>query len=92
VTHVAGAAADYLSACAGALRTQRPPPSPRALAAAFDCYHAEVGAIREQGLTRALSAEAAERFFALGFALEQLRQNFRDLERCVSEWADASSP
>jgi hypothetical protein len=91
VTHVAGAAADYLSACAAALRTQRPPPPPHALAAVFDCYHAELGAIREQGLTGALSAEAAERFFALGFALEQLRQNFKDLARCVTEWADTSS-
>jgi hypothetical protein len=91
VADLANAAADYLSACAGALRTQRPPPSPHAVAAAFDCYHAEVGAIRAQGLTRVLSAEAAERFFALGFALEQMRQNFRDLERCVSEWADAST-
>jgi len=91
LTQVAGVAADYLGACASALRTQRPPPEPHALAAVFDCYHAEVGAIREQGLTRALSAEAAERFFALGFALEQMRQNFRDLERCVSEWAEASA-
>jgi hypothetical protein len=28
-----------------------------------------------------------ERIFALGFALEQLRRNFRDLERCVREAA-----
>jgi Fusaric acid resistance protein family len=91
ITHVAGAAADYLSACAAALRTQRPPPPQHALASVFDCYHAELGAIREQGLTRALSAEAAERFYALGFALEQLRQNLKDLARCVTEWADASS-
>ena len=29
-----------------------------------------------------------ERFFALGFALEQMRQNLNDLERCVTEWSD----
>jgi len=91
VTHVADAGADYLSACAGALRTRRPPPPRDALAAAFDSYHGEVCTIRNLGLTRALGAEAAERFFALGFALEQMRENFRDLERCVTEWADAST-
>jgi len=26
-------------------------------------------------------------FFALGFSLEQMRQNLKDLERCVAEWA-----
>jgi len=31
-----------------------------------------------------------ERFFALGFSLEQMRQNLRDLERCISEWAGRS--
>jgi hypothetical protein len=31
-----------------------------------------------------------ERFFALGFSLEQMRQNLRDLERCISEWVDRS--
>jgi len=87
---VTTAAAAYLGACAQELRRRRPAPGLPAVAAAFDAYNAEVVAIREQGLTRALSAEAAERFFALGFAFEQMRQNFRDLERCVSEWAQDS--
>jgi hypothetical protein len=25
----------------------------------------------------------------LGFALEQMRQNLKDLERCVAEWTQA---
>jgi hypothetical protein len=25
----------------------------------------------------------------LGFSLEQMRQNLKDLERCVTSWADA---
>jgi len=33
--------------------------------------------------------DVAERFFALGFSLEQMRQNLKDLERCVTNWADA---
>jgi hypothetical protein len=87
---VATAAAAYLGACAQQLRRRRPAPGLVAVAAAFEAYNAEVVAIREQGLTRSLSAQAAERFFALGFAFEQMRQNFRDLERCVSEWAENS--
>jgi len=27
-----------------------------------------------------------ERLFALGFALEQMHQNFRDLARCVTDF------
>ena len=27
--------------------------------------------------------------FALGFSLEQMRQNLKDLERCVAGWTDA---
>jgi hypothetical protein len=39
-------------------------------------------------LTRVLPGDAAERFFALGFALEQMRQNLNDLGRCVAEWSE----
>ena len=88
---VTTAAAEYLGACAQQLRRRRPPPGLVAVAAVFDAYNAEVVSIREQGLTRSLSADAAERFFALGFAFEQMRQNFHDLERCVREWAEKSS-
>jgi uncharacterized membrane protein YccC len=87
---VADAAAEYLGASAAALQSRRTAPGLGAVAAVFDSYNAKVTAIREQGLTRSLSAEAAERFFALGFAFEQMRRNFRDLERCVTEWAGTS--
>jgi hypothetical protein len=40
-------------------------------------------------LTRGLPGDAAERFFALRFSLEQMRQNLLDLHRCVAEWSDA---
>jgi hypothetical protein len=43
--------------------------------------------MRSEGLTRGLPGDMTERFFALGFSLEQMRQNLADLERCVSEWA-----
>ena len=56
---------------------------------ALQLYAGEVAALRGEGLTRGLPGDVAERFFALGFVLEQMRQNLRDLERCVSEWAEA---
>ena len=42
-------------------------------------------AIRREGLTRALPSDALEHLFTLGFALEQLHQHLRDLERWVGE-------
>ena len=55
---------------------------------ALQLYAAEVAALRGEGLTRGLPGDVAERFFALGFSLEQMRQNLKDLERCVAEWSD----
>ena len=43
----------------------------------------------QHGLGHRLPVGAAERFFATGFALEQMRQNFDDLERVVTEWGPA---
>jgi hypothetical protein len=85
---VAAAICDYLSACASQLRARQIEPSIDAVGVALDAYNAELAKIREEGLTRGLSAEAAERFFALGFALEQMRQDLKDLERCETEWAE----
>jgi hypothetical protein len=35
-----------------------------------------------------LPGDVAERFFALGFSLEQMRQNLKVLERCVAQWSE----
>ena len=43
--------------------------------AALQAYAAEVAAVRSEGLIRGLPGDVAERFFALGFSLEQMRQN-----------------
>ncbi|KPF94217.1 FUSC family protein [Rhodopseudomonas palustris] len=85
------AATLHLAASAAALRDRAPPPPLRAVTAALDAYAAEVQAVRQDGLTRGLSGEQMERFFALGFAMEQLRQNFVDLEMRVAEWVKASA-
>jgi uncharacterized membrane protein YccC len=90
LARVATAATDFLRASGAALRARRDPPSPDAVEAALDAYAAEVAALRREGLTRSLPGDAAERFFALGFALEQMRQNFRDLHRCVADWTQST--
>jgi hypothetical protein len=56
----------------------------------LEAYAAEVAAVRHDGLTRGVPGDVAERFFALGFSLEQMRQNLKDLERRVSDWAGPS--
>jgi uncharacterized membrane protein YccC len=81
------AASDYLRACAAALIARAAPPPLDAADAAFDDYAAEIAAIRREGLTRALSSDALEHLFTLGFALEQMHQHLRDLKQWVSERA-----
>ena len=83
---VAAAFTDYMRTSATALRTHGPAPALGDVRAALDAYAADIAALRHEGLTRSLAGEAAERLFAIGFALEQMHQNFRDLERCVNEW------
>jgi hypothetical protein len=83
--------ADYLHGNATALRAARQPPSLDAVEIAAQTYAAEIDSVRREGLTHHLSANAAERFFALGFALEQMHSNFKDLDRCVAERAESSA-
>jgi hypothetical protein len=80
-----------LRASAAALSTRTAPPPLDALQAALDGYDAEFAAMRREGLTRDLPDDAVERVFVLAFALEQLRRNFNDLARCVTEFAQSNS-
>jgi uncharacterized membrane protein YccC len=79
---------DYLGSIATALRTRGGAPVASPIDAVLYRYAAEVAALRSEGLTRGLSGDVVERFFALGFVLEQMRQNLKDLERCVTEWSE----
>jgi uncharacterized membrane protein YccC len=90
LARVADAIAGYLRASAAALRSKMLPPAILPVQSALQAYAAEVAAVRSDGLTRGVPGDVAERFFALGFSLEQMRQNLKDLERCVAVWADAS--
>jgi uncharacterized membrane protein YccC len=84
---VADKAADYMHESAVALLARRDAPPLDSVQRAMDAYVAKIDALRKEGLTRGLPAEKVERIFALSFALEQLRQNLRDLRRCVTESA-----
>jgi len=85
---VSDAIVSYLRSIADALRTGVGAPAIWPVQAALQGYAAEVAAVRAEGLTRGLPGDVAERFFALGFSLEQMRQNLKDLERCVAEWSE----
>ena len=81
---------ENLRMVAAALRTGRGTPAIWPVQAALEAYAAEVAAVRSDGLTRGVPGDVAERFFALGFSLEQMRQNLKDLERCVGHWNELS--
>jgi hypothetical protein len=82
------AIASHLRASATALRNSASPPAIEPMQLALQAYADEVAAVRRDGLIRALPGDAAERFFALGFSLEQMRQNLGDLDRCIAEWSE----
>ena len=87
---VGAAASAFLNASATALGERGAPPPLDAFEAALAAYIAEVEAVRREGLTLPLSNNEVEPVFALGFALDQLRQNFIDLQRCVQDYARRS--
>jgi hypothetical protein len=85
---VGAALSDYFRSCALALTSRHkavrlPPPQQEIAACA-----SELTALRQRDLA-SLSASQLEQLFALGFALEQLRRNISDLERCVQEWVNS---
>jgi hypothetical protein len=90
LANVSGAMAGYLRMTAAALRIGRGAPAIWPVQSALEAYAAAVAAVRSEGLTRGVAGDVIECFFALGFSLEQMRQNLRDLERCVSDWSEAS--
>ena len=89
LTQVATAMGDFLRASGAALLARRLPPRLDGVESALDSYAAAIATIRHDGLTRCLPSEVTERFFALCFALEQIRHNLGDLHRCVAEWAQS---
>ncbi len=76
----------FLRASGAALRDQKPPPPLAAVDAAFRDYIERFDAVRRGGMTRDMKSEDAERLFALGFTLEQLREHLVEVHRVVGEW------
>jgi uncharacterized membrane protein YccC len=85
---VSAAITRFLQSAADALRSGASAPPIHPVHLALQNYADEVAAVRRDGLIRGYSGETAERFFALGFSLEQMHQNLGDLDRVVGEWSD----
>jgi hypothetical protein len=88
LAEVSKAIVDYMRGAAASLRDGTEPVDIRSVDAALQAYAAEVAAIRTEGLIRGVPADVAERFFALGFSLEQMRRNLNDLDRCRVDWSE----
>lgn len=90
LSEVTTAIALFLRSAASALRSGAGAPPMQPVHAALQRYADEVAAVRRDGLIRGLPGDMAERFYALGFSLEQMHQNLGDLDRVVGEWSDTS--
>jgi hypothetical protein len=84
IVAVSVSAAAFLEECAAALLGDAAP-SLANLEAALQSYETEIAALRQEGLTRNLPTEAMERLFGLGFALEQLHQDMKELSRWIAD-------
>ena len=91
LSDVSNAIVSYMKSVAASLRIGAGSVDIRPVDAALQAYAAEVSALRSEGLIRGLPVDAAERFFALGFSLEQMRQNLNDLNRCHANWCEAEA-
>lgn len=91
LAEVSAAIVRFLKSAAEALRAGAGAPPIHPVHLALQHYSEAVAAVRQEGLIRGQPADTAERFFALGFSLEQMHQNLCDLDRVVGEWSEAMS-
>jgi hypothetical protein len=91
LSDVSKAIVSFMGAVAASLRSEGGAVDIQPVDDALQAYAAEVAAVRSEGLIRGLPGDAAERFFALGFSLEQMRQNLNDLDRCHVEWCETAA-
>ena len=89
LSEVGTAIAQFLRSAAAALRAGSGAPPIHPVHVALQNYADAVAAVRRDGLIRGQPGDTAERFFALGFSLEQMHQNLCDLDRVVGEWSEA---
>jgi hypothetical protein len=86
---IAPAVSAFLRQSGAALRARVRPPPLEHVEQAFAAHSAAFDAVRRDGLIRGTPSDMAERFFALGFALEQMREHLGEVHRVVGEWARA---
>lgn len=91
LAEVSAAIAGFLRAAAKALHDGAGAPPIHPVHVALQHYAEAVAAVRQAGLIRGQPADTAERFFALGFSLEQMHQNLADLDRVVGEWSEVAT-
>ena len=91
LSEVSAAIALFLRSAATALRAGAGAPAILPVHLALQRYADEVAAVRREGMIRGQPGETAERFYALGFSLEQMHQNLADLDRVVGEWGEKSA-
>jgi uncharacterized membrane protein YccC len=84
---VGAAGGVWLRGLSEAFATRGPPPALDNFDAALRAYRNEIAALRHDGTLRALPVESVGRIFALGFALDQLRENAGDLADRAAEFA-----
>ena len=82
---IAAAVGEALREAGAAFSADGPAPVTLAAREALAAYGAALQAIRAEGLTRPLPAEAVERLYALGFALDQLGRDLEDLAERAAE-------
>ncbi|MDN4987550.1 FUSC family protein [Bradyrhizobium arachidis] len=90
LAEVSAAILRFLKSAADALREGAGAPPIHPVHVALQHYAEAVAAVRQDGLIRGHTGDTAERFFALGFSLEQMHQNLCDLDRVVGEWSEAA--
>jgi uncharacterized membrane protein YccC len=88
LSDVSAAIVGYMQSVAVSLRNGAGSVEIAPVDVALQDYAAEVASLRSEGLIRGLPVDATERFFALGFSLEQMRQNLNDLSRCHADWCE----
>ena len=89
---IATAGGTQLRGLAAAFATHTRPPTSEALDAALRGYRGEIAKLREERALSGLSGEALRRVFALGFALDQFRENRGDLGDRAAEFSRAPAP
>ena len=85
LARVSDSGAQFLRASGAALTRSHPPPDFTAVDEALANYAVEIAAMRAQA-GKELPGETAERITALGFALDQLRRDCKDLASRIGEF------